>query len=60
MHGPKGVGALYHRTGLPLASQMTGGGQEFGLRSGTSNVALIAGFARGNFALEFCFSRCAY
>jgi cysteine desulfurase len=44
-YGPKGVGALYVRKGTPLFSQITGGGQEFGLRAGTSNVPYIIGFA---------------
>ncbi len=44
--GPKGVGALFVRTGTPLAPIVTGGGQEFGFRSGTENVPLIAGFAK--------------
>ena len=42
-HGPKGVGALWVRDGLDLAEVQTGGGQEFGLRSGTLSPALIAG-----------------
>lgn len=42
-HGPKGVGALWVRDGLELAEVQTGGGQEFGLRSGTLSPALIAG-----------------
>lgn len=46
MNGPKGVGALYVRSGVPLAAQMTGGGQEFGVRSGTEDVPGIVGFAR--------------
>jgi cysteine desulfurase len=44
-YGPKGVGALYVRRGTPIVPQQTGGGQEFGLRAGTHNVAYIAGFA---------------
>jgi len=44
-YGPKGVGALYARKGTPLLSQLTGGGQEGGLRAGTSNVPYIVGFA---------------
>lgn len=35
---PKGVGALYIREGLQLAPVLFGGGQEYGLRSGTENV----------------------
>lgn len=45
MYGPKGTGVLYRRTGLPVAEQMTGGDQEFGLRAGTENVAGIVGLA---------------
>ena len=43
--GPKGVGALVVRHGVPLAPLLHGGGQERGRRSGTSNVAGIVGFA---------------
>ena len=46
IYGPKGVGALYVREGTPLAALLQGGGQESGLRSGTENVAGIAGLAR--------------
>jgi cysteine desulfurase len=42
--GPQGVGALVVRQGAPLASQLLGGGQEFGRRAGTHNVAGIAAF----------------
>ena len=42
-HGPKGVGALWLRDGVELSEVQTGGGQEFGLRSGTLSPALIAG-----------------
>lgn len=45
LYGPKGVGALYVRSGTKLLPHMTGGGQEFGLRSGTQNVPYIVGFA---------------
>jgi cysteine desulfurase len=44
-YGPKGVGALYVRKGIPLVSHLTGGGQEFSLRAGTQNVPYIVGFA---------------
>jgi cysteine desulfurase len=44
-YGPKGVGALYVRKGTPIHAMLTGGGQERGLRAGTSNVPYIAGFA---------------
>ncbi|RYY92113.1 MAG: cysteine desulfurase, partial [Alphaproteobacteria bacterium] len=43
--GPQGVGATYVKAGAPFASIQTGGGQEFGRRAGTENVAGIAGFA---------------
>ena len=42
--GPQGVGALWHRAGAPLKAILYGGGQERSLRSGTENVAGIAGF----------------
>ncbi|MBA2273979.1 MAG: cysteine desulfurase [Actinobacteria bacterium] len=42
--GPKGVGALFVRNGVRLTPLIHGGGHERGLRSGTSNVAGIAGF----------------
>ena len=42
-HGPKGIGALWVRDGVDLHEVQTGGGQEFGLRSGTLSPALIAG-----------------
>ena len=43
--GPKGVGALVVlRDGLPVAAMLKGGGQEFGYRAGTENIAAIAGF----------------
>lgn len=42
--GPKGVGALFVRSGVPVEPVIHGGGQERGLRSGTLNVAGIVGF----------------
>jgi len=42
--GPQGIGALYIREDLDIPAMITGGGQEFGLRSGTSNAAGIIGF----------------
>ena len=42
--GPQGVGALVVRQRAPLSPQIRGGGQEFGRRAGTENVAAIAGF----------------
>lgn len=44
IHGPKGIGALWVRDGVPLAPLLTGGAQEGGLRSGTLSPALCAGF----------------
>ncbi len=44
-YGPKGVGALYIRRGTPIFPIQTGGGQEFGLRAGTSNTPYIVGLA---------------
>jgi cysteine desulfurase len=41
--GPQGIGALVRRGNPPLASFITGGGQEHGLRAGTENVAAISG-----------------
>jgi len=43
LYGPKGVGALLHRADLPLAPQQHGGGQEGGLRAGSSPVPLLVG-----------------
>ncbi len=42
MYAPKGVAALYIRTGVALEPIVYGGGQEGGLRAGTENVALVA------------------
>ena len=43
IHGTKGIGALYVKGSLPAL--LLGGGQESGLRSGTENLPMIAGFA---------------
>lgn len=43
--GPQGTGAFYVKPGAPFRAVQTGGGQEFGRRAGTENVAGIAGFA---------------
>ena len=45
LYGPRGVGALYVRAGVQVAPVLLGGGQERGLRSGTEDLASIAGFA---------------
>jgi cysteine desulfurase len=45
MGGPQGVGALVIKTGIAPQPLQRGGGQEFGWRAGTENIAAIAGFA---------------
>lgn len=45
-HGPKGVGALYIRSGVRIENFLDGGGQEGGHRAGTENVASIVGMGR--------------
>ncbi len=44
-HGPKGVGFLYARKGVPLTNLIEGGAQERGRRAGTENVPAIVGMA---------------
>lgn len=44
-HGPKGIGALYCRRGIPLFNIIYGGAQERGKRAGTENLPAIVGFA---------------
>ena len=46
MYGPKGIGILYKKAFIKIDPLIHGGGQEFGLRSGTENAAGIAGFAK--------------
>ena len=46
VYGPKGVGALWVRSGLELPPFMLGGEQERGLRAGTLNVPAIVGFSK--------------
>lgn len=43
LYAPKGIGALYVRTGTPMQPVLLGGSQERGLRPGTENVAFIVG-----------------
>ena len=46
LHAPKGIGALYIRKGILLQNFIYGGGQEFGRRAGTENVAFAVGLAQ--------------
>ena len=46
IHGPKGIGAIYIRKGIEISPLISGGGQEFKLRSGTENLPGIMGFAK--------------
>lgn len=46
MYGPKGVGALYIKQGVRILPFMLGGGQEFGMRSGSENIPGIVGMGR--------------
>ncbi len=46
MHGPKGAGALYVKQGVRIMPFMLGGGQEFGIRSGSENIPGIVGMGR--------------
>jgi len=54
IYGPKQSGVLYVKAGTQLQPLIVGGGQEFGLRSGTENVAAAAGLAA---ALELAHQR---
>ncbi|MGQ0548984.1 MAG: cysteine desulfurase family protein [Armatimonadota bacterium] len=52
-YGPKGIGALYVRSGVRVEPFLHGGSQERGRRGGTENVPAIAGFgAAARIALE--------
>ncbi len=44
-NGPKGIGFLYKKNGVSIASHNDGGSQEFGLRAGTENIAYIVAMA---------------
>lgn len=46
IHAPKGVGALYVKTGTRIHNLIDGGGQERRRRGGTENVAYIVGLAK--------------
>jgi cysteine desulfurase len=45
-YGPKGVGALYARSGIDVYPIQTGGSQEGGMRAGTPNTPLIVGLSK--------------
>jgi cysteine desulfurase len=45
IYGPKGMGVLYKKRAVNLLPVINGGGQEFGMRSGTENVAGAVGMA---------------
>lgn len=51
IYGPKGVGALFIRDGVKITPLLHGGGQEYGMRSSTENIAGIVGFTT---AAEIC------
>ena len=44
-HGPKGIGVLYAKKGIPLTTLIEGGAQERGKRAGTENIPAIMGMA---------------
>lgn len=52
IYGPKGVGALYVRTGVRIKPVLIGGGQERGLRSGTENLPGIVGMGKAAEIME--------
>lgn len=52
-HGPKGVGFLYVKKGIPLKNLIEGGAQERGKRAGTENLPAIVGMSAAlNEAIE--------
>lgn len=53
-HAPKGVGALYIRSGMRFEPMLRGGGQEGGRRSGTENVAGIVGLGKAAELMKRC------
>lgn len=55
-HGPKGIGVLYAKKGIPLTNLIEGGAQERGKRAGTENLPAIMGMAA---ALEEAVSKIA-
>lgn len=51
-HGPKGVGFIYVNKSVKINPEITGGGQERGLRGGTENLYAIVGVGK---AIELCY-----
>jgi cysteine desulfurase len=45
IYGPKGIACLYKKRNVEISPLYYGGGQEYGLRSGTESVSLIASFS---------------
>ncbi len=56
-HAPKGIGALYIRSGLRFEPLLKGGGQERGMRSGTENVASIVGMGKAAEIMQTCLEK---
>jgi cysteine desulfurase len=52
-HGPKGVGFIYINKKVKINPDITGGGQERGVRGGTENISGVVGMAK---ALELCYN----
>lgn len=51
-NGPKGVGFIYIKKGIPINALITGGGQERSMRAGTENVQAIVGMTE---AMDICY-----
>lgn len=46
IHAPKGIGALFVKKGTSIRPLLFGGGQEYGMRSGTENLPMIVAFSK--------------
>ena len=46
IHAPKGIGCIYIKEGTDIVPLLDGGGQEYGMRSGTENTAFAVGLAQ--------------
>ncbi|MBE7092570.1 MAG: cysteine desulfurase [Clostridiales bacterium] len=57
IHGPKGIGALYIKKGVPFTPFISGGGQQENKRSGTVNVPSIIAFSQAVSQLKNGFSQ---